>query len=82
MPPYRTARRAPINLLQFDLTPRQRGWQRVHLGGRLAILDASHNPEGAQVLDRNLDQLEAETGRAPVVITAALGAARAVSTRP
>jgi general secretion pathway protein L len=25
------ARRAPINLLQFDLTPRQRGWQRVHL---------------------------------------------------
>ncbi|WP_343629564.1 type II secretion system protein GspL [Roseateles sp.] len=24
------ARQAPINLLQFDLTPRQRGWQRVH----------------------------------------------------
>ncbi|MBI5771075.1 MAG: bifunctional folylpolyglutamate synthase/dihydrofolate synthase [Verrucomicrobia bacterium] len=52
-------------------------WQRVHLGGRLTILDASHNPEGAQVLDANLKRLVAETGRAPVVITGALGAARA-----
>ncbi|WP_343636610.1 type II secretion system protein GspL [Roseateles sp.] len=24
------ARQAPVNLLQFDLTPRQRGWQRIH----------------------------------------------------
>lgn len=24
------ARQAPVNLLQFDLTPRQRGWQRVY----------------------------------------------------
>ena len=24
------ARKAPVNLLQFDLTPRQRGWRRVH----------------------------------------------------
>lgn len=52
-------------------------WQRVSLGGRLAILDASHNPEGAQVLDSNLQHLFAETNRAPVVITGALGAARA-----
>jgi dihydrofolate synthase/folylpolyglutamate synthase len=52
-------------------------WQRVHLGGRLAILDASHNPEGAQVLDSNLGHLVAETGRAPLVITGVLGAARA-----
>ena len=52
-------------------------WQRVSIGGRLAILDASHNPEGAQVLDSNLAHLAAETGRAPVVITAALGVARA-----
>jgi dihydrofolate synthase/folylpolyglutamate synthase len=52
-------------------------WQRVRLGNRLAILDASHNPEGAQVLDSNLQHLMAETGRAPVVITGALGAARA-----
>jgi dihydrofolate synthase/folylpolyglutamate synthase len=52
-------------------------WQRVRIGGRLAILDASHNPEGAQVLDHNLAQLVAETGRAPVVITGVLGAERA-----
>jgi dihydrofolate synthase / folylpolyglutamate synthase len=52
-------------------------WQRVRLGERLAILDASHNPEGAQVLESNLQHLFAETGRAPVVITGALGAARA-----
>jgi dihydrofolate synthase/folylpolyglutamate synthase len=52
-------------------------WQRVQLGGRRAILDASHNPEGAQVLDANLTQLVAETGRAPIVITGVLGVARA-----
>lgn len=52
-------------------------WQRVTLGGRLAILDASHNPEGAQVLDSNLAHLVSETRRAPVVITGVLGAVRA-----
>lgn len=53
-------------------------WQRVRIGGRLAILDASHNPEGAQVLDRNLSRLVAETGRRPVVITGVLGINRAI----
>jgi len=52
-------------------------WQRLSLGGRLTILDASHNPEGAQVLESNLQHLDAETQRAPVVITGALGALRA-----
>ena len=52
-------------------------WQRVQIGGRLTILDASHNPEGAQVLDSNLAHLVAETKRAPVVITGVLGATRA-----
>ena len=52
-------------------------WQRVTIGGRLAILDASHNPEGAQVLDANLAKLRAETGQAPVIITGALGRDRA-----
>jgi dihydrofolate synthase/folylpolyglutamate synthase len=52
-------------------------WQRVRVGGRLAVLDASHNPEGAAVLDANLAHLARETGRAPVVITGALGTARA-----
>lgn len=52
-------------------------WQRVRIGGRLAVLDASHNPEGAQVLDANLAKLRAETGQAPVVIVGVLGADRA-----
>jgi dihydrofolate synthase/folylpolyglutamate synthase len=52
-------------------------WQRMTIGGRPLVLDASHNPEGAQVLDTNLKRLVAETGRAPVVVTGVLGAARA-----
>jgi len=52
-------------------------WQRVQFGGRRMILDASHNPEGAQVLAANLRHLVEESGRGPVVITGALGAARA-----
>jgi dihydrofolate synthase/folylpolyglutamate synthase len=52
-------------------------WQRLGVGNRLVILDASHNPEGAGVLDSNLRRLVAETGRAPVVVTGALGAGRA-----
>jgi dihydrofolate synthase/folylpolyglutamate synthase len=52
-------------------------WQRLPLGGQTVVLDASHNPEGAQVLDANLAELVAETGRAPIVITGILGKARA-----
>jgi len=52
-------------------------WQRVRLGGRLVVLDASHNPDGAQVLETSLARLKAETGRAPVVVTGVLGAVRA-----
>ena len=52
-------------------------WQTTTLGGRPLILDASHNPEGAQVLERNLQQLVAATGRKPVIIAGALGEFRA-----
>jgi dihydrofolate synthase/folylpolyglutamate synthase len=52
-------------------------WQRMTLGGRPLILDASHNPEGAQVLDANLAKLVAESGRKPIVMTGALGEYRA-----
>jgi dihydrofolate synthase/folylpolyglutamate synthase len=52
-------------------------WQRMRVGDRLLILDASHNPEGAQGLDQNLARLAAETGRAPAIVAGALGAARA-----
>ncbi len=52
-------------------------WQRMKIGGRDLILDASHNPEGAGVLENQLRALVAETGRKPVVVTGVLGAARA-----
>ena len=52
-------------------------WQRMTVGGRKLVLDASHNPEGAQALDTNLRSLIAETGRPPVVVTGVLGTARA-----
>ncbi|MFT3781425.1 MAG: folylpolyglutamate synthase/dihydrofolate synthase family protein [Nibricoccus sp.] len=52
-------------------------WERKVIGGRQLILDASHNPEGAEVLDANLRQLIASTGKPPVVLTGVLGAARA-----
>ena len=52
-------------------------WQRIRLGGRLVVLDASHNPEGAQILETSLARLVQETGRAPMVVTGVLGAVRA-----
>jgi dihydrofolate synthase/folylpolyglutamate synthase len=52
-------------------------WQRTSLGGRTLILDASHNPEGAAVLEQNLTALIQETGRRPVVVAGALGEFRA-----
>lgn len=52
-------------------------WQRTSIGGRLAILDASHNPEGASVLDTNLRHLRGETDRRFVAVVGVLGAARA-----
>jgi dihydrofolate synthase/folylpolyglutamate synthase len=52
-------------------------WQRTQIGGRPLFLDASHNPEGALVLEQNLQRLIAATGRKPVIVTAALGEFRA-----
>lgn len=52
-------------------------WQRVQVGRRAVILDASHNPEGAAVLESNLTALVAATGRPPVVVVGVLGAERA-----
>ncbi|HYP16709.1 MAG TPA: bifunctional folylpolyglutamate synthase/dihydrofolate synthase, partial [Opitutus sp.] len=52
-------------------------WQRVRIGDRELVLDASHNPEGAAVLDANLAALVKQTGRAPLVVVGALGAHRA-----
>lgn len=52
-------------------------WQRIEVGDRHLILDASHNPEGAQELDKNLARLARETGRKPVIVAGALGEFRA-----
>lgn len=52
-------------------------WQRMTLGGRTLILDASHNPEGAQILDTNLRRLIVGNDKPLVVVTGVLGAARA-----
>ncbi|MBW8782328.1 MAG: bifunctional folylpolyglutamate synthase/dihydrofolate synthase [Verrucomicrobia bacterium] len=52
-------------------------WQRTTIGGRPLILDASHNPEGAGVLEGHLRALVEQSGRRPVVVTGVLGAARA-----
>lgn len=52
-------------------------WERMLVGGRTVILDASHNPEGAAMLDCNLARLREETGRRPIIITGVLGEYRA-----
>ncbi len=52
-------------------------WETRRLGGRTLVLDASHNPEGAETLAENLAALERKLGRKPVVLTAVLGAERA-----
>jgi dihydrofolate synthase/folylpolyglutamate synthase len=52
-------------------------WQRMSVGGRAVILDASHNPEGAEMLGHSLQRLVAETGRPPVIVAGALGEFRA-----
>lgn len=58
-------------------------WERLRLpGGRELILDASHNPEGAEVLDANLSRFVAETGVRPVVVCGVLGAFRAAAILP
>lgn len=52
-------------------------WQRIQVCGTPVILDATHNPEGAEQLDANLAKLVAATGRAPVVVVGATGERRA-----
>jgi dihydrofolate synthase/folylpolyglutamate synthase len=56
-------------------------WQRVVVGGQELIFDASHNPEGARVLDDNLTHLRARLGGGesgkPIIVTCALGEQRA-----
>jgi dihydrofolate synthase/folylpolyglutamate synthase len=52
-------------------------WERRRIGGRDVVLDASHNPEGAAVLETNLARLVKETEKKPIVVLGVLGAERA-----
>lgn len=57
-------------------------WQRIELPDRSLILDATHNPEGCQVLEENLIELRQTEGRKPTIIAGALGEQRAQSLMP
>jgi len=57
-------------------------WEKHTLHDRSIILDATHNPEGALHLRRNLENLVAERGLKPVILTGTLGLARARSLMP
>ena len=57
-------------------------WEKLFLvepEGQEVILDASHNEEGARMLEKNLQQLIASSGEKPVVAVGSLGEDRAVS---
>lgn len=51
-------------------------WQKLQVSGRTLILDATHNPEGAEALKENLAQLVAAEGRKPVLVAGTLGKER------
>ncbi len=51
-------------------------WQEKRIGGKRLIFEAAHNPQGAEVLDRQLAALVAQTGRKPVIAVGALGELR------
>ncbi len=57
-------------------------WETIAAGDRQVIVDSSHNPEGAAVLDANLRALVERTGRAPVIVTGILGPDRAAAILP
>jgi dihydrofolate synthase/folylpolyglutamate synthase len=52
-------------------------WEMREIDGRTVVLDASHNPEGAETLDANLAQIRRDRGRLPIVVLGVLGLDRA-----
>lgn len=60
-------------LMQIDWAGR---WQKLQVAGRTLILDATHNPEGAEALKENLAQLVASEGRKPILVAGTLGEER------
>lgn len=57
-------------------------WEQHSLNDRSLILDATHNPEGALHLEKNLGELVHKTGNKLVIMTGTLGAARARALMP
>lgn len=57
-------------------------WERHSLADRSIILDATHNPEGALHLGRNLEQFVREHGYKPVILAGTLGLYRARALMP
>ncbi|HAV14645.1 MAG TPA: bifunctional folylpolyglutamate synthase/dihydrofolate synthase, partial [Opitutae bacterium] len=51
-------------------------WQTIQLADRTLILDATHNPEGAQMLSENLKTLVQKNGKRPIIVAGALGESR------
>ncbi len=52
-------------------------WEEHSIDAKTLILDSSHNPEGAEMLARNLEKLVHTTGHKPVVLAGTLGEFRA-----
>ncbi len=57
-------------------------WEKVSAGDRALILDTSHNPEGAAMLEIHLRQFTSETGYKPVVLFGTMGEFRARALLP
>lgn len=57
-------------------------WEQHFLADRSLILDATHNPEGAVHLERNLQAFVRENGYKPVILAGTLGLPRARSLIP
>lgn len=66
-------------LLQVNWAGR---WERHAVVDRSIILDATHNPEGALHLERNLKNLVDAEGYRPVILTGTLGLPRAEALMP
>jgi dihydrofolate synthase/folylpolyglutamate synthase len=61
-------------LLEVDWAGR---WQRLQMNGRILILDATHNEEGASSLNENLEELVKRGKARPWVVAGTLGEERA-----
>ena len=54
-------------------------WETMQLADKTLILDASHNPEGSEMLDENLQKLVKDLGKKPIIVAGTLGEFRARS---